>query len=62
MFTGCIEQIYKPVQCTFHVAERIYGNGQPGDPAFDHEETAKKSVLFFIRQIRKEALFKLAIA
>lgn len=47
MITGCIEQIYKPVQCTIHVAERIYGNGQPGDPASDHEETAKKSVLFF---------------
>ena len=47
MITGCIEQIYKPVQCTIHVAERIYGNGQPGDPASDHEETTKKSMLFF---------------
>lgn len=25
----------------------MYENGQPGDPASDHEETVKKSVLFF---------------
>ena len=42
---------------TFRIAERIYGNGQPGDPASDHEETEKKSVLFFHMLDKEERSF-----